>query len=85
MEVEQVRRAEERELQIVATREIEKFRERVSFVIRQVSTLLWGILFTIKFYYDLNFLQHIILLFFAVLNSGFPFALFECAGSKSSN
>ena len=39
MAAEQVRRAEERELQIVATREIEKFRERVSFVIRQVCTL----------------------------------------------
>ena len=62
MAAEQVRRAEERELQIVATREIEKFRERVSFVIRQVCTLLWGILFTIKFYSDLN-LQHIILHF----------------------
>ena len=62
MAAEQVRWAEERELQIVATREIEKFRERVSFVIRQVCTLLWDILFTIKFYYDLN-LQHIILHF----------------------
>lgn len=36
-EVKQMRMAEERQQQIIATKEIEKFRERVSFMLNTIS------------------------------------------------